>query len=90
MKTKLSQQLVNINADNLLAYTEKMLCGKEEPHEGKEELNNFLAKIKEIDASKLTTSSLETETFFSIAKHILVYMTSKVSLNRDYTRLLAK
>ena len=57
-----------------------MLCGKEEPREGKRELN---------DVSKLTTSSRETETFFNIAKHILVYMASKVSLNRDYAKSLA-
>ena len=84
MKTKPSQQQVNICADDLFVYTEKMLCGKEKPCEGKKELNDFLSKIKEIDTSKLTTSSRETETFFSIAKHILVYMASKVSLNHDY------
>jgi len=39
-------------------------------------LNDFLSKIKEINASKLTTSSRETETFFNIAKCILVYTKS--------------
>jgi len=63
MKTKLSQQQVNICVDDLFVYTEKLLCGKKEPREDKKELNDFLSKIKEIDASKL---SRETETFLTL------------------------
>lgn len=90
MKTKADSLHFDVSVDKLLTYTDAMLCGKENPSQGKEEMVNFIKTIHKINPSDIWESSLEAPLFLSLAKAILVHLSNQMMLNKSYVQLLKK